>query len=67
MKPTPEYGDLFTIEEFIKMVNSGSFIDYDGSGNYSNGTEMTDIEVWPSDIAAGNIKKEWSHVVWFNR
>ena len=34
-RPIPEYGDLMTIEEFIKNCEDGIFIDYDGSGYYA--------------------------------
>ena len=67
MEPIPEYGDLIEINEFIDMCKRGSFIDYDGVGNYSDGTEMSEIEVSPSDITSGNIIHGWTHVVWFNR
>jgi len=67
MKPIPEYGDLIEIEEFIDMCEDGGFIDYDGWGNYSNGSEMSDISVCPSDITSGNLQEGWTHVVWFNR
>ena len=30
-----EYGDFFTLKEFIDMCECGGFIDYDGHGNYA--------------------------------
>jgi len=63
----PDYGDLMTKEEFIENVKYGYFIDYDGFGKYSNGTQMSNIKVYPSDIKENGFDKRFSHVVWFNR
>ena len=51
MKPIPEGSDVYTIEEFIKMVEEGCFIDYDGWGNYATVTEVSDEVIHPSDIS----------------
>lgn len=67
MEPIPKYGDLMTLQEFIECCECGGFIDYDGSGNYSTATEMSDKEVVPSDITNGIIDYSYSHVVWFNK
>jgi len=50
MKPIPKDSDVFTIEEFIKMVKEGCFIDYDGCGVYATDKEMSNITIYPSDI-----------------
>ncbi len=50
MKPIPKDSDVYTIEEFIKMVEEGCFIDYDGWGNYATATEVSDESIYPSDI-----------------
>lgn len=63
----PEYGDLMSLQSFIDTVNDGFFIDYDGSGNYCIDGKMTDISVYPSDVKAGKIRREFDKVVWFNR
>lgn len=65
--PIPEYGDHMTMEEFLDSVKCGGFIDYDGHGKYATDKIMTDIIVRPSDYKKGLIKKEYTHVVWFNR
>jgi len=67
LSPLPDYGDLMTLKEFIESCKDGMFIDYDGVGHYATETEMTDIEVYPSDITNGDIQYEWTHVCWFNR
>jgi hypothetical protein len=66
-EPIPDYGDLMTLDNFIHTCKNGCFNDYDGFGNYSDGEILSDIEVSPSDILHGNIRYEWTHVVWFNK
>lgn len=67
MRPIPSYGNLMTMEEFKEDVDGGGFIDYDGSGNYSDGKEMTNITINPSDIQSNEYRKDFTHVVWFNK
>lgn len=67
MEPIPSYGDHMTMEHFVNCCQVGGFIDYDGSGQYATATEMSDIIVEPSDIKSGVYRKDFTHVVWFNR
>jgi hypothetical protein len=70
MEPLPDYGVHMTMELFIKHVNEGGFIDYDGYGHYATETEMLSvpsIDVRPSMVEDGTIDKSWTHIVWFNR
>ena len=67
LKPLPDYGDLMTIEEFINACKTGMFIDYDGSGRYATATEITTIDVYPSDVMKDKLDKRWTHVMWFNK
>jgi len=67
MSPIPEYGSWYTLEDFRKICLSGGFIDYDGNGNYSTEKEMSDIEIVPSDIKSGIYRKDFTHVIWFNK
>lgn len=62
----PSYGDLMTMQEFIKTVESGGFIDYDGYGSYSDGKVMFDCIIKPSDVKKG-LNKKYTHIIWFNR
>ena len=66
-EPLPDYGDHMTFEQFKQACESGCFIDYDGSGNYANETQMTDIGISPSDFEDNTYLTNYSHVVWFNR
>ena len=67
MEPIPDYGDHMTMGKFVRYCKDGGFIDYDGSGNYATATEMSDISVSPSDIMSGVYRKDFTHVVWFNK
>lgn len=60
-------GELFSIEEFIDYCESGAFIDYDGTGYYATETLKSYIEICPSDIKRGIYRKDFTHVVWYNR
>ena len=67
MSPIPDYGDHMTLEYFINCCKNGLLISYDGFGKYATNNEMSDIEIYPSDIKRGKYRKDFSHVVWFNR
>jgi len=66
--------DLMTMEKWLAAVKSGAFIDYDGMGDYSDGTNIIKIDndgiwdwIYPSDVEKGTIDLRWSHVVWYNK
>lgn len=63
----PDYGDVFSFEEFQDCCFEYSFIDSDGCGYYATKDKMTNILANPSDIMIGYIREEFSHVVWFNK
>lgn len=61
--------DVYTIKQFICMCEDGDFIDYDGFGVYADKKKKmkTDIKVYPSDVTSGKYRKDFPHVVWYNR
>ena len=63
----PTYGDRMSLKDFIECVECGGFIDYDGSGNYLEGEQMTNIIILPSDIKHNSIRKEFAEIIWFNK
>lgn len=67
MSNLPDYGHLMTIERFIDCVKCGGFINYDGYGEYATETQTSNIIILPSDVIADEYRKDFSHVVWFNR
>lgn len=64
----PKYGDKMTLQEFVGYCECGGFIDYDGSGNYSDGKKESDIAIYPSDITKyKRYRTDFTHVIWYNR
>lgn len=64
----PDYGSHMTLSDFIECCKIGPlFTDYDGFGNYATKDKMSDIYVLPSDITMGIYRKDFTHVVWFNK
>ncbi len=60
-------GDIFTTDEFYKHVESGFFIDSDGTGYPSNGTERLVSGFGVRDLAACKYSKTVSHIIWYNK
>ena len=73
LEKIPDYGDVMLLSDFIEDVKCGNFIDYDGNGQYIKSGEkgeedmMTNIDIYPSDIEDGVIRKEFDKIAWFNR
>ena len=86
MKPIfelhPDYGTLYTIEQFRENVKSNCITDYDGHGYLSNGKEKAkNFVVYPSQFKkgkvhlgllwelgkTGEIPKWATHIIWFNK
>ena len=44
-----DLGDLYTLDKWKEMVRGGGFMDHDGYGEYSDGTNLARIIVLPSD------------------
>lgn len=67
MSEIESFGDHMPLEDFISYCKDGSFIDYDGSGNYATADKESNISVYPSDVTSGMLRKDFTHVVWYNR
>jgi len=69
----PEAGDLIPLQEWIDSVMNGSFIDYDGMGNYATETHFWKQDhfewVYPSDVGTPRFKppEGCTHILWYNR
>ena len=66
-EPIEHDDDIYTIEQFKSMCKGGGFIDYDGFGVYAFKDKKSDIEIYPSDVIKGNLRTDFTHVVWYNR
>lgn len=74
LKETPvmEYGktwkgDTFTIEKFLELCKSGQIIDDDGFGYYATDNGKSNIIACPSDFEDDEYRKDFTHVIWFNK
>lgn len=63
----PDYGDIFTMDNFIAYCQAGFFINYDGFGCYATENLMFSDVILPSYVTKRNNVKNYSHVIWFNR
>lgn len=62
----PDYGTVFTVEEFTAAVDDGGFINYDGQGYpCKDGKMMGRYRMLPSQI--GRMPEDATHFVWFNK
>lgn len=60
-------GELMTIKEFLQDCLTGSLMDCDGHGSFSDGVSMMEGRVHPSDIKdVFIIPKGATHIVWHN-
>lgn len=61
-------GDLMTVEEFIRHVEYGTFIPYDGWGRYSNGTLESNVYVsFNKEQILKDTAGKFTHVIWYNK
>lgn len=60
-------GSIMTLKDFVECVESGGFIDYDGSGNYYKDGKVTDISIYPSYVKMGKYRKDFDKIMWYNR
>lgn len=59
--------NVMTINEFISAVKLGTFTDYDGYGAYIKDGKRTNIDVLPTDVKFGALRKDFDSIVWFNK
>ena len=62
-QPVPSYGDLFSIQEWLSLVEEESFIQYDGMGHYVKDGMMDSC----SDCFNFPPPSDATHVAWFNK
>lgn len=55
------------MEEFIEWCKYGYVTSYDGIGYYATKDEISDLSVDPEAFAEGYIRKDFTHVCWFNK
>lgn len=61
-----EYGDVFTLKEFEKLLDDKLIIPYDGHGYFHDGEKETDVCVWDDGLTWNSVKK-YPYVCWYNK
>jgi hypothetical protein len=65
----PDYGDVFTVQEFMEGVRDRLFMDYDGTGYAAKLIEgqvlLSSVLARPSRIH--EIPEDATHIAWFNK
>lgn len=59
-------GDVFTLEEFLELINLGCINRYDGDGYFHNGENETNISVWDNNLTWDDVKN-YPYVCWYNK
>lgn len=67
LSPLPDFGDHMTLKKFVDYCLAGGFVDSDGFGNYATKDKESDIVINPSDVISGMYRKDFTHVVWYNK
>lgn len=63
-----ECGHLMTLESFAEACRVGPlFIDSDGCGEYAFKDKVSDLSIYPSDITSGVYRKDFTHIMWYNK
>lgn len=57
-------GKVYTLEEFSRMSRSGEITDNDGYGFYATDLGKSDIEIYPSDVLTGMVRRDFPNVIW---
>ena len=67
LKPiNKDSGSFMTLDEFKRLAGI-FFSDYDGSGYYATETQVSSVPCVPSDIYNGYVRKDFTHVMWYNK
>jgi len=67
-EPLPDYGELFSIDEFNRALRAGLFNNYDGHGYYATKTHMSTVYIAPSKFSIATARlMNATHVMWFNK
>ena len=59
-------GDIYTLDEFIELINDGYITSYDGWGYFHDGENKTNFEVYDDSLTWGDVK-DFPYVVWVNK
>lgn len=71
-RPVDQYNDtIYTMDKFKDEAKHNWLIDEDGYGHLSDGKEVSEIVIYPSNIYdplfMGSLPTWANHVIWYNR
>lgn len=61
-----EGDDVYTVAEFLALVDTNAFMDYDGYGYPVKDNKAARVTISPSS-ARSDIPEDATHIVWYNR
>lgn len=66
MNSLRDYGDLYTVDEFRKMIANGFVTSYDGTGYYATTDYESKTTIDMLAVAGGFVPKRITHIKWYN-
>jgi hypothetical protein len=60
-------GTTYTIEAFKEMCDNEEINDEDGFGYYAIINAKSDVLAMPSDFVDNQYRKDFTHIIWFNK
>jgi len=66
-RPISKHGDFMTLKEWLSNVEDGGFIDYDGWGNLATSSEVSNINIHPSQAEYFKFPEWATHIEWYNK
>ena len=68
--PFPDYLEedkIMPLQDWLKAVEHGSFIDYDGFGELATKDQVSNIKISPSDAKIFKFPDWCTHIAWYNK
>jgi hypothetical protein len=65
--PISEHGDFMTLKKWLSDVESGLFIDDDGWGCLATSYEVSNINIYPSQVKYFKFPEWATHIEWYNK
>ncbi len=67
MRPIDDSGDYMSLDSFKKSVECDALTDDDGYGELATETEVSSVNILPSDLGTMKLPDWATHVVWYNK
>lgn len=66
VKQEIRFGDVYTLEEFEKMLDDNAVSYYDGIGYFHDGEKETELSVFDDSLTYDDVK-DFPYVCWYNK